>query len=1624
MKKSHVIIVAIVVIVAVLALVGTSLTAWAEPQSGESVREEKSIKIAHISDIHIMIPEYCNIYSAAYSAAGNTSYKVLEQTEATAEAVCNEMIANAGGVPQYVVITGDLTSNGELANHLGVAALLRRVTERMREKAGDGFQIFVIPGNHDIDNQNAKCYTPALDDAEWNRLVSEKDADGMRRYLAGLGSRSVQTTTMLQFMSIYSDFGYCNCEHRKEGVHDAGCRIAQGVALEYFYESDYWYVPNVTRSYHPEDLGDKAVPLTPTYTYQYEYSVSPAGALTETTPTKAEEAGFKVDKDMEYYARASRHGACSYVARINGTAGQPNVTVLGIDANSHKWTTTDKGTAAVVSSLGWEETTGGYMTKAQLNWLADEVKDDVRNRNLILALAHENILPHFDTEDEVISLFCYDNWEDVYTNMADNGIRYSFTGHQHTNDIESDVAQSGSVFFDFETGSTTCMGAGWRELDFTQTYYEGGAFAEDVWSTMHYLHYNEQVAGKDAFGYDRYEVLDNGTFDIKHVYQCKEDGSYYDLADYMSLSLKKMITNIAGNFVNENLMEKLHGMLKGLETSEDWGFLYGLADKAVTDLGNLNLYRFTANADGSFSLSAEPDPDYHLTRFAVDLTAYFLNKDYSFGRSATPLHLDDVLLYVYGNHLIGGQLDNEADIPADIKVLLDVLEDGTFLRFVEQLLYEGVVPQLELILNAPIYWGDSLKYRPTDISSVITPDMVANGKGFDLHEYGDAISGGHNLIFTMVYGLIKPDTEIGVEGMDVSNLMRFLKNLVDVLEPALDGFKEIGIDVFAIVEQKMGMSIGSYVDKAMSYIGKLEGKSLSEVLKEELLDKYVTDAFCKNLGSYGAYVVRSVLVDDSLDGVKRTADTGLFPYEVEKRFHVEVTYSGDKSALKGHTYYCDAAGNDKVKIVATHANGLLPDKVSVGNVVDADGNLDATKKEIRWFTQRDVDYANVCKPFDVDTTVNPASASDVAAKKANAKQFYSQLEYADNPAFTGSTVIRRQGENVWIEYPTIDLGITYINITYAYRQYNDFDVVLEGLQPAKTYYYRMRAVDWDGTKVTKEYEWTDTFHFRTAATSGGFSFVAISDIQGSIENNYTASLPNLSKILDHDYDYVISCGDNVDKSENISQWDWLLNDQASVWSNSTLTSVVGNHEDHHYSISYVTATPDVAEVDESGFYYSYNQQNVHFVLLNTNDIQTYTKEVPVPAEEGEDEDDEPETKTVSYLSLGQAQLDWLEADLKAANANSAIQFIVVVLHKGPYTAGSHAFDADVVALRAQLTPLFAKYKVDVVLQGHDHCYSVSEYIGGTYSEEQGKYLPTAVSYDATGAAIDPEGVLYVNLGTMGDKYYNYIYSPEVTLRDRTQDNYLRLTLSDYLTADGRLELSPVRNSRTVLPETPVYMYVDVQDGRLSLTTYTIIDGQRYVVDDIAITKAPKSAAVGLKVMGANLSAKDLDALECVRVTVSEATGETVYVGYRLADVLAKAGKKATTFRYDGQKYAVSDAYVLVGRTSATSSEVESIDALVMVCADGTAVFANASDVTGALPVWAIAVIVVAAAIVAALLCLLIMLILKRKSSGGAADAAGADASISADATVDAADTKAEATDDADAADADHPDDAE
>lgn len=84
--------------------------------------------------------------------------------------------------PAAVLVTGDLTKNGEVRSHTDVVSLL----EPLRQA---GIKVFVIPGNHDVNNDDAMGYYASI-------------------------TRKVPSPLSSEFAATYADMGYNQCLER------------------------------------------------------------------------------------------------------------------------------------------------------------------------------------------------------------------------------------------------------------------------------------------------------------------------------------------------------------------------------------------------------------------------------------------------------------------------------------------------------------------------------------------------------------------------------------------------------------------------------------------------------------------------------------------------------------------------------------------------------------------------------------------------------------------------------------------------------------------------------------------------------------------------------------------------------------------------------------------------------------------------------------------------------------------------------------------------------------------------------------------------------------------------------------------------------------------------------------------------------------------------------------------------------------------------------------------------------------------------------------------------------------------------------------------------------------------
>lgn len=122
---------------------------------------DKNWQLMVLSDVHLLAPELIGNTS---SHRFDNSQKLLAQSQEILDSVSARVMRIR---PNVIFITGDLTKDGELASH---RLLVGRYLSVWRQA---GIKIYVIPGNHDINNPLATSYANGR--AERTATISPHD---------------------------------------------------------------------------------------------------------------------------------------------------------------------------------------------------------------------------------------------------------------------------------------------------------------------------------------------------------------------------------------------------------------------------------------------------------------------------------------------------------------------------------------------------------------------------------------------------------------------------------------------------------------------------------------------------------------------------------------------------------------------------------------------------------------------------------------------------------------------------------------------------------------------------------------------------------------------------------------------------------------------------------------------------------------------------------------------------------------------------------------------------------------------------------------------------------------------------------------------------------------------------------------------------------------------------------------------------------------------------------------------------------------------------------------------------------------------------------------------------------
>lgn len=185
------------------------------PQEIELLPEEEPLPVVWVvSDLHYMSSDATDYGKAFDDFVSKCDGKVVRYLPEILDALLEEAAAEK---PDTLILTGDITMDGEEINHLELAQKLDGLQEK-------GVQVLVIPGNHDINNHHSSVYFG--EEAEWTQEVPPN-----------------------RFWEIYGDFGYNQALSRDEA----------SFSYLYVLRENIWLMLLDTAQYVPENLVDGAV---------------------------------------------------------------------------------------------------------------------------------------------------------------------------------------------------------------------------------------------------------------------------------------------------------------------------------------------------------------------------------------------------------------------------------------------------------------------------------------------------------------------------------------------------------------------------------------------------------------------------------------------------------------------------------------------------------------------------------------------------------------------------------------------------------------------------------------------------------------------------------------------------------------------------------------------------------------------------------------------------------------------------------------------------------------------------------------------------------------------------------------------------------------------------------------------------------------------------------------------------------------------------------------------------------------------------------------------------------------------------------------------------------------------
>lgn len=260
----------------------------------------------------------------------------------------------------------------------------------------------------------------------------------------------------------------------------------------------------------------------------------------------------------------------------------------------------------------------------------------------------------------------------------------------------------------------------------------------------------------------------------------------------------------------------------------------------------------------------------------------------------------------------------------------------------------------------------------------------------------------------------------------------------------------------------------------------------------------------------------------------------------------------------------------------------------------------------------------------------------------------------------------------------------------AFR-YESHKALAENLQPGTEYSWR---VGFDG-------HWSEIAHFRTADTDQGeFSFIYMTD--SHIQNQeYIDEARLCAEAVARNEKKARFCvfpGDFVDTgTDNNSEWEyerWFEEALKPVLMVMPLVPTDGNHDDtpllnynYHFNTDTSFNYDTKVRPQFAGINYSFVYGDMLLIAFSMQDFWR----------------GEYDMQTLSSEYLERDLGGWFRRQVAA---HPDVRWHVGLVHKNLFSGSDHQRDKETPLMRQTMLPVMKECQMDLVLQGHDHCYEV------------------------------------------------------------------------------------------------------------------------------------------------------------------------------------------------------------------------------------------------------------------------------------------------------------------------------